>query len=520
MNWLKYICFTASILPYSVVAMDLSSQENNTPLSIRNSIHNAQKNVHINKGKRKIEDCNFRDMEEDKENQKSGENIGEESSKRKKFLQDSQKKLSKNAGSSSQRKITNILKEIEDSHKAADWVGIYKSFISFHELNYDELKWKTLAQKLKAYKWPSQQTWKEVVGGHLFFPKETIEWDSNIFESFHLRRIDMIWSFAVGAKFNHALSKFYLANVLEKIRSNFTDAPRPLFFKKLYTEAFGDLKKSVDNPDACYVIGDNYEGYPYLSTAYVDEKKDKDVCNSKKAIAWHTKGKGLKNKFQILKIKESALAIYPSPTGQEYLALAREGYTSAYVNSLLLTNDPRIREEIKKEGLEKGYKYFLPNIKSSYKDKEKLEKAREAYHNAGRNNVSYAYIMLGSTYVGEMLYQFKLDRIDLKKISSQDINKAIEAFTAAGTLKNPEGWEYLSTLYQELYEQKIIKKEEYRDKIISSLEEGVRLGSANCYHKSYRYLPQRVVDFFVENYGYPPQTDLSNNIELFINKKY
>jgi hypothetical protein len=512
-----------SILPCNTLAMDLPLQENTRPSLNRNSIHKFQnqQNVPKHKRKRKIEEGHFKNTEEDKENKKKGdENIGEKAPKRQKVLDTYEDGLSKNSGFLVQSKISNILKEIEDSHKAADWVEIYNSFISFHSLNYSELEWKALAQNLKAYRWPSQKTWKDTVGGHLFFPSETIEWEQNIFESFHLRRIDMLWSFAVGAKFNNSLSKYYLVRVLDRIRSDYTDAPLPLFFKKLYTEAFLDLKKSVDNPDACYVIGSNYMCYPYLSTTYVDEKKDKDLCNIKKAIKWHKKGADLKNKFQVLEIKAAATATYSSPTEEEYLSLASKGYIPAYVNALSLEDSSQRRKEIRKEAVKKGYKYFLPDITSPYKGRKKLENAREAYLKAGRNNISHAYIMLGSTYVDDIFFQFKIDRLDLKKLPSQNINKAIDAFTLAGNLKNPEGWEYLSTLYQELYEQKIITQEEYRKKILYSLEEGVKLGSAYCYHKSYHYLPQKAFDFFIKNYGYPPQMELRYNIEAFLNKKY
>ena len=397
---------------------------------------------------------------------------------------------------------------------------MYKTFLSFQNLKYGDLEWQSLAQELKAYKWPSQKSWKDVVGGHLFFPNKTIEWETNIFESFHLRRVDMLWSFAVGAKFQHALCKYYLANVLDSIRSNYTVLPLPQFFKKLYAEAFEDFKKSSDNAEACYMIGINYMCYPYLSTTYIDTKQEQDISNSQKAIKWHEKGADLKNKFQILEIKTAATALYAAPTEKEYLTLAQEGHIPAYIDALYLTNNSQEREEIKQEALEKGYKYFLPDIRFPCEDVKALAKARAAFSKAGANGLSHAYIMLGSTYVGNIFLQFKIDRIDLKTVSSQDIKAAIEAFTAAGNLKNPEGWEYLSTLYQELYEQKIIKKEEYREKILYSLEEGVKLGSAHCYHKSQQYLPQKVVDYFVNNYGYPPQGNLYSNIEVFLNKSY
>lgn len=489
------------------MAMDQEVLENDLSFSSKRTTDNSILN--------QLNDNQRKDTGKTSLRKRKVRNYGENENNKENFSK--RQKLGKKRISLEDEKIKTVCEKIEESHKEADWVGIYNAFLSFHALKYPESEWQYLGEQLNAYKWPSQNTWKEVVGGQLFFPKKTLEWKDNIYESYHLKRIDNLWAFAIGAKFNHALSKYFLVRMLDEVRSDYTDAPQPKFFENLYRESFDDLKKCDDNSDSCYIIGINYVTYPYLSTTYVATEEDKDISNSGEAIKWHEKGGDLKNKFQSLRVKAAAKALYSSPTADDYLSLAREGYMAAYVNALNLTEDFEERKKITSESLGQGYKYPLPQLNGN---KKEVEVVRKSYIKSGENNVPQAFVMLGISYVGEIIHQFRRDRIDLKKVSPKEINTAIKAFTTAGKLKNQEGWNYLSSLYQELYEQNLLGEKEYREKILSSLEEGVKLGSAACYHKSFLHLPTKAFAFFVKHYGYPPQMELRDNIESFLKEKY
>ncbi len=418
-----------------------------------------------------------------------------------------------------QKNLEDIKQQIQEGHREPNWKRIYLGHKMFETLDYDESLWEIYARDSKAYQWPSQKNWKDVVGGHLFFPEKTLEWENIYPESYNLRRIDNLWAFAVGAKFNHALSKLYLAKMLDKLRSEYTDAATPEFFKRFYKEAFIDLKKSPDNPDACYVIGTNYRYNSYSVAEYLGEEVDRVTLGCKNAIEWHETGKDLKNQFGILEVKSNAKSIYIHPTADEYLALARAGYMQAYTKAAELIKDDKERKKIRKEAIEKGYNIAWLGLGGMYKIRGRIDKARECFAKAGEIGITSGYIKLGISYLGDIQSEMEMKEKPLNTRTKEEIENGIKAFRLAGKAGNPEGWEYLARLYQQLYEKKLISKEDYQDKMHDTLCEGTWLGSASCYHTAYFRLTDSTFSFILKNYGMPPQHELRYTIEQFINKK-
>lgn len=415
--------------------------------------------------------------------------------------------------------LESIKQQIREGHQEANWKRIYLAYKAFDSLKCNESLWETYGRDLKVYQWPSQKSWKDTIGGHLFFPPETIDWESIAIESYHLRRIDNLWAFTIGAHFGHPLSKLYLVKTLDKIRSEYTDADQPDFFKKLYKESFQDLKNAADNPDACYVIGINYRCNPYSTAGYMNEKVDKVTLGCKNSIGWHEIGKDLKNTFGILKVKSNAKAIYDPPTADDYLALARAGYKPAYSEAAELTQDYKMKKKIRKEAIKEGYTIAWLGLGGMYKAKGNIDKARKNYTNAGEAGITAGYIRLGISYIGNVKNDLEMKKIPLKAHTEDDIKEGINAFRRAGKAGNPEGWEYLTQLYSLLHEEKLIPTKEFYHTITDSLCEGAWLGSASCYHKAYCLLPKSIFSFILMNYGMPPQHELRHVIEDFLNKK-
>lgn len=511
MKFFKVILFF--LLPLNSLAMDVSLDEEQNNRSKVYS--NSKKKLKESKPSKSHPDKNLQKRKLSSQPIERGGKAKQPQKRQKYKAKTTQKEKVDSCNPLLYAKVDRVQKAIENAQKEVDWGMIYTAFREFHALEGKERDWQFLASSFNAYKWPSQQNWKEVVGGHLFFPSQAIEWELVDFEAYRLKLISTLWSFAVGAKYEHALSKFFLVRTLDKIRSDFTDASLPDFFKRLYTESFSNLVKCVDNPDACFVIGYNFEKFPYVSSQYLCKERN----SSRSAEWWHNQGNDLKNQYCLLELQRLAPVIYEAPIADKYLALARKGFPPAYEEGLNLTQTPDEQERVYREAIENGYPYVRFGKAKWYEGREKLEKARKQYLKMAEEGISYGYICSGITLVGDLKMN-QADRKNLKEIPPQDIEEAIKAFRAAGKANHPEGWVYLAMLYQELWEEKLISVGDYRSKITDTLNEGMLLGSASCYHKAHLYLPPKIFTLFMDSYGLPPQHELRHTIEYFINNSY
>jgi hypothetical protein len=291
-----------------------------------------------------------------------------------------------------------IQEEIAKAHEQIEPWRIRRAHRQLYTLDYQEDVWERHARALNAYRWPSQKSWRDVVAGHLFFPQETFEWEVIPSEEYRLRRIDNLWSYAAAAKSNHAVGKYYLVRMLDKILRPYCDE-HPEFFDRRYKEAFEDLKKCEDNPDACYVIGVNYEEMPYLSSKYVEREKSHDH----KALEWHSKGGDLKNRYQILMLRKIFSKVYEPVSSGDFLALGRAGFNPAYNEAFELTETLEEEEPILQEVVATGFKPALLWLGGHYRDAGNDEQGKELYQRAGEAGVISGYIRLGILEVGNVL---------------------------------------------------------------------------------------------------------------------
>ncbi|MGL4426686.1 MAG: hypothetical protein ACRCUQ_02910 [Alphaproteobacteria bacterium] len=397
-----------------------------------------------------------------------------------------------------------------------DWELLLEANRYLKNLTYQESVWETYAKGLNATRWPLQETWKQVVGGHLFFPAWLFDWEHKPYEAYKQRRNDTLWSCAVAAKHKHPLAAFFLSRELETIRSLSCRDPKPVE-RLLFKMAVEGLKQAEKTPEVCYVLGVCYERNPDLTEVTFGEPKDKKTWGLKNAVEWLERGNDRRSQFEALEIKSYGKASYPtSPSADDYLALARSGYLSAYVEAASRVQDEAQRRQILEEAVEKGDVRARLQLAADLKKKGFPKEARTAYRELGQRGISQGYLELGLTYIGE---------IDEPSIfehrTPEDIAQVIQAFTLAGNMGDPRGWEHLVKLYEQLREQGLLSGKPWAQQFLESFKRGARLGVAfseklillPAYKKFlYQFLNNSYegVEYF--------QHDLSGVIEDFFNE--
>jgi len=69
------------------------------------------------------------------------------------------------------QQIADIAAEVEKGYREASAWRICKAYDVFSDLQAHDGAWEALGKSLEVVKWPSQETWREAVGGHLFYPQ-------------------------------------------------------------------------------------------------------------------------------------------------------------------------------------------------------------------------------------------------------------------------------------------------------------------------------------------------------------
>ncbi|OJW51207.1 MAG: hypothetical protein BGO67_12865 [Alphaproteobacteria bacterium 41-28] len=421
------------------------------------------------------------------------------------------KKARLNEEESLANEILSISRQIQKAHRKADAGKIYKAYKRFMKLDYEPEHWQSVGNMLKPYQWPSQKDWKEIIGAHLFHPSSAIECEESPCYQYLLKLKVALWAFAIGAKFKHPVSLYYLAKEIDEIRFSYSDADKPEFFTRSYADAFADLEKCQDNADACYILGRAYQTYPYRGEEFEPEK----------AYELFKKGDSLRNKFQMLETTRHYQSNLTPPSMKDYCALGNQGYGPASIQAARLAQDFKGKLKILKETSRQGYAPALLEIAYLYEEEKEVEKARKYYLKAGEKEVSQAYIDMGQSFVGDVMMNSKEFRKDLKTLSQKDIDQAVHYFTLAGEKGNPKGWDYLIMLYVDLYGERSLTKQKKKDitrKIFQTIQKGIAVGSARAYHMAFVHF-RPSFEILVKKYGPAPQEKLYVTMESFLNKK-
>lgn len=404
-------------------------------------------------------------------------------------------------------KVERIQNEIKRSHTEASVDTLRQLNKKFRELGDKEDQWEEVAKKINAHQWPSQN-WKQTVGGYLFYPDNVNEILSSPYTDHLIKRIDMIWAFAISAKYNHPLGQYYLARTLDDIRSSYTTAHKPKFFNHLYKKSLTTLSSCQKHPDACYILGINYLDCSYKVGIF--------DFNSKKAFRLHEKAGDARNKLEALEVKRTCKKSFSPPSIQDYLLLAKEGYGPAYVKASDIAESFEEKLSYLKEAEKLDFLPALVEIGDLYKENEYFENAYKYYKKAGEKGISMGYVKISIMLLGdrELFPEYKKQ---LTNISQEDINNAIHYLSLAGKAKDPEGWNQLVSLYKDLYD--FHKNENYNSMLRSSVEEGLRLGSSKAYHEAHTLFHDRFLDI-INTYGPPPQDNLYQTIKEFLKRSY
>jgi TPR repeat protein len=447
------------------------------------------------------------------------------------------------------KNIAKIQDLIIESHEEASAKKVFEAYSSFQALEYNETEWESLARTLEAYKWPSQSTWKESVGGHLFFPEETVDWAKehevkynhhwarrNDAHGYLLTRIDNLWAFVIGAKFNHPVSTFYFGKMGEEVWSNYNCGVFINFFKKFCEKALKDLEKCTDNPDARYVLA--------FSGNYSDEEAYKFCLQGETTTSDRYHALLIKDYVSRYASKEPTEVFNNPPKAQNFYDFGRENkYGPSLIKTALLAPSSQ-KIPILMSLSRGGYDLALLRLGDCFLEEANVAMAREYYLKAAESGISRGYIKLANTYVGNRIHEapFEYPKKKFKKISQEDFDKAVCYFNLATQAKNQEGAEHLITLYVDLHEyekslsktlpEKDITKSDitrrwddgdvattiflvtsetrlkpgpYNKDISAALKQGMKMGSARCYQWAVAFYEEEAFWQLLKKYGFAPQ---------------
>jgi hypothetical protein len=388
--------------------------------------------------------------------------------------------------------LSTLKEDLENAWLEANSTKIRQALETFNNLSYPEEAWENFAASHLIYRWASQPSWKETVGGDLFFPWQILDWEVEPAYQYLLRRRDTIWSCAIGAKFKHPISKLFLGKMLDQIRSAHSEEDtRPEIIDSLFKQSLLDLKENLNgspsSPLSNYLLAYNVWHYPYLVPSYLDEREIDDE------YALAQKGGDIRNSFQALKTRQRNKRDFGDrqPTIEEYLQLAKQGYGRAYIEASFLAETREEKKSILNQAINAGYFPAWIHLGYLFNEERNREEERSCYLKAG-------------------VYEWTRKHFD--DISKEDFNKAVHYFRLAGESKNQQGWENLVRLYADaqIYEKahniKNNYETDYDREIFLALQEGIKLGSDRCYHWAYCWYDKSVFQTLIDVYGYPPQT--------------
>lgn len=398
--------------------------------------------------------------------------------------------------------IHQIADIIKACYLKTDYRLLKKTYQNFKQLTLEDNVWEDYVTQSGIFVWPQQSTWKESVGAALFFPPQALEWFDCPDQSHRLNRFDIIWGFAISAKFNHSLGKYLLVDTLFRINEYDRVSELPFFFQNYLTNTFQELESCLNHVDACYLLGRSKSGtFPRL----VPSNK-----LSLSAYEFFSHSHSLRNQYHALgEMKETP------PIGA-YLELARQGYFQASIEAANLCENDQEKEDLLKEAAEKGYGPALLEVGYLCEEEGNNQQAADYYEEAATKGMTKGYVALGILRVGDPRTQMHHLKKDLSTFSEEIIKKAADLFTKAGNAGDPEGWKCLIALRKKQFEiaKKLkdeSKKQIYEESLISAIQEGMKIGLPYAYTQAQIYFEEDDFLKCVEYYGLPLRRDLRMN---------
>ena len=154
--------------------------------------------------------------------------------------------------------IADISSQLQSARETCDFRSIVRASLQFDQMTFAETEWQRMAQTNEALQWPEQDSWKQTVGAHLFFPHDLNVYLDNPLIGVDIERIDMIWSLAAANKYRHPLAGYLLATTLQKLWRSYSDADFPKYYTDLERQSVPLLEQAVDRPDLREVLSKYY----------------------------------------------------------------------------------------------------------------------------------------------------------------------------------------------------------------------------------------------------------------------
>ncbi|MGL4426956.1 MAG: hypothetical protein ACRCUQ_04300, partial [Alphaproteobacteria bacterium] len=300
--------------------------------------------------------------------------------------------------------------------------------------------------------WPLQTTWRQAVGGELFFPEWFLGLEHDWTQDYRQRRNETLWALFFAAHHNHALAAAYLFREVRQINSDVFISDCPLETWAL-ERALESLKTTPQTPEACYAIGMCFLESGFQSMALIREVWGEDHDGP---VHWFEKAGNLKAKFALLKYKAIRRV---NVTAQDYLALASKGYGPAISESLKHMKDEAAIQKLLVEACSRGINIAKLEQALHYPDMETCEKACVEL---GKKGMPAAYLKLGEKYVGGKIREPIID-------NPENVSRAQDAMMKAGKDGHPLGFRYWIRLEEAVYQDQI--KQTKRKSIKAALEE-------------------------------------------------
>ena len=150
--------------------------------------------------------------------------------------------------------IADIVSQLKSAHETCDFRSIVNASLQFDKMTFTETEWRRVAQSNEALQWPEQDSWKQRVGAHLFFPHDLNVYLDNPLIGVGIERIDMIWSLAAANKYHHPLAGYLLATTLQKLWRNYSDAAFPKYYTDLERQSVPLLEQAFDRSELQEVL--------------------------------------------------------------------------------------------------------------------------------------------------------------------------------------------------------------------------------------------------------------------------
>jgi len=415
------------------------------------------------------------------------------------------------------KEIESLTRRIEEAYSTASRLDLFQSYKAFRKLSYPEVVWHTLGQQIKAEQWPSLESWKEIIGGQLFFPASRLhEWQESPYTKYFLQRSDILHGCIFAASFRHSLGLFYTTHILWMINrfdddlENDRELNKPNFYTRMMQKACFELEQCLDRSDVCYALGQGYILPTSLSDNYVKMN----------AIELYEKGSDLKNQCAALSLKASRRGYTGSPI-EAFLALARQGYLPAYIEAAehaQKTKQKEVEKLILEKATEQGYPLAWIDLAYWYDKHGQKEESLICLKKASQAKVSYAFIKLGFKLVGDHFH--RLDMEKLQKASPFELEQASNYFKEVGELHDPKGYEYLTDLKLALsrLSQDKEKALSLKAEALEAAKQGCALGWKMAYCKLARLTSDEEYLMSLKVYGHPPH-ELPAAVEGFLNKE-